>query len=562
MNPVSRLSIRSRLLIGILLPVLLTAGVIAWLTTNQIQQQGAAEVERLRTQLVSAHKTGLKQVVEAARTAIEEVYTDPYLERSLAQTAARDIIRSMGFGDNNYIYAWTYDSHNLAFRPKPSAEGPSLNSTPARKELLRNLISSGRSGQGFHEYIWPNPATNQPEPKISYSIDLPEWQWVIGAGIYVTDVEKAVEAAQQEIEANVAAALSRILWITLFIVGVATLLGVFVGRTVTRPLNSATRMMQAIAEGDGDLTQRLPDQGNDELSELGRQFNAFVAKIQRAMVQVGDTTDQLASAAEELSHIASETQASVELQGSETDQIASAINEMAATVLQIAGNANEVESAASIADEQSRLGRGTVLSSQDSVRQLVATLQESARMIDALAAKSDEIQSVVDVIRDVTDQTNLLALNAAIEAARAGEMGRGFAVVADEVRQLASRSGESATQIRTMIESYVSDAKIAADHMKSAQTQSEQTVGAINEAAGSLDTIEQSVGMIRGQITQVAAASEQQSHVAEDINRNVVSIVNAAAQSATGVSQTSAASSELARLGENLRQLVSQFRVH
>src|SRR5690606_6069506 len=125
------------------------------------------------------------------------------------------------------------------------------------------------------------------------------------------------------------------------------------------------------------------------------------------------------------------------------------------------------ESAASIADEQSRLGRSTVLSSQDSVRQLFATLQESARMIDALAAKSDEIQSVVDVIRDVTDQTNLLALNAAIEAARAGEMGRGFAVVADEVRQLASRSGESATQIRTMIEGYVSDAKIAANHMKS-----------------------------------------------------------------------------------------------
>ncbi|QIB51258.1 methyl-accepting chemotaxis protein [Pseudomonas sp. OIL-1] len=562
MDLVSNLSIRSRLLIGILLPVLLTAGVSAWLTFNQIQQQGTAEVERLRTQLISAHKTGLKQVVDAARTAIEEVYTDPYLEKSVAQTAARDIIRSMGFGENNYIYAWTYDSYNLAFRPKPSAEGPSRDSTPARKELLRNLISSGRSGQGFHEYVWPNPATNQPEPKISYSIDLPEWEWVIGAGIYVTDVDKAVSAAQQEIEANIAAALSRILWITLFIVGVAILLGIFIGRTVTRPLASATRMMQEIAEGDGDLTQRLPAHGNDELSELGRQFNAFVAKIQRAITQVGETTDQLASAAEELSHIATETQASVELQGSETDQIASAINEMAATVLQIAGNATEVESAASVADEQSRLGRNTVLSSQDSVRQLFTTLQESARMIEALAGKSDEIQSVVNVIREVTEQTNLLALNAAIEAARAGEMGRGFAVVADEVRQLASRSGESATQIRAMIESYVDESKKAADHMKSAQAQSEHTVSAINEAAGSLQTIEESVGMIRGQIIQVAAASEQQSHVAEDINRNVVSIVNAAAQSSTGVSQTSDASNELARLGENLRQLVSQFRVH
>lgn len=562
MNPVSRLSIRARLLTGILLPVLLAAGVIAWLTVSQIQKQGAAEVERLHSQLMQAHKTGLVQVVEAARTAIEDVYTDPTLARSTAQTAARDIIRSMGFGDNNYIYAWTYDSYNLAFRPKPSAEGPSLDSTPARRELLRNLISTGRNGQGFHAYDWPNPATGQPEPKISYSIDLPEWEWVIGAGIYVTDVDQAVSAAQEEIEASIAAALSRILWITLFIVGVATLLGIFIGRTVTNPLNSATRMMREIAEGDGDLTQRLPDQGHDELSELGRQFNAFVAKIQRAILQVSETTDQLASAAEELSHIAAQTQASVELQGSETDQIASAINEMAATVHQIASNANEVESAAAIADEQSRAGRSTVLSSQDSVRQLFAVLQESAQMIEALAARSGEIQSVLDVIREVTDQTNLLALNAAIEAARAGEMGRGFAVVADEVRQLASRSGESATQIRTMIEGYVSESKKAADHMKSAQAQSERTVSSINDAAGSLHTIEESVTMIRDQIVQVAAASEQQSHVAEEINRNVVSIVNAAAQSSTGVSQTSDASGELARLGENLRQLVSQFRVY
>lgn len=183
-------------------------------------------------------------------------------------------------------------------------------------------------------------------------------------------------------------------------------------------------------------------------------------------------------------------------------------------------------------------------------------------MIEALAAKSDEIQSVLDVIREVTDQTNLLALNAAIEAARAGEMGRGFAVVADEVRQLASRSGESATQIRVMIEGYVNEAKRAADHMKSAQAQSEHTVSSINEAAGSLLTIEESVTLIRDQIVQVAAASEQQSHVAEEINRNVVSIVDAAAQSLTGVSQTSEASAELARLGENLRRLVSQFKVH
>lgn len=561
MNLISRLSIRARLLIGILLPVLLTGGITAWLTVSQLQQQGTAEVERLRQNLITAHKEGLKQVVEAARTAIDEVYTDPTLDEEEAKLSARAILRSIGFGDNNYIYAWTYDSYNLAFRPNPSLEGPSRNSTPERRELLRNLIETGRNGVGYHEYTWPNPATDQPEPKISYSVDLSKWQWVIGAGIYVTDVDRAVAAAQEEISSNIRMALQNILLTTLIIIVIAILIGLYVGRTVTRPLSQATRMMREIASGDGDLTQRLPDQGQDELAELGQQFNAFVAKIQGAVAEVGETTHQLASAAEELSQIASETRHSVDQQGSETDQIASAIQEMAATVHQISRNANEVENAAGNADLNAQAGRQRVLSSQQSVRDLVVVLQDSARQIETLAARSNEIQTVLDVIREVTDQTNLLALNAAIEAARAGEHGRGFAVVADEVRQLASRSSESASQIRSMIEGYVTESRQAADQMKAAQSQSEQTVESINEAAEALHTIEQSVAVIHDQITQIAAAAEQQSQVAEEINHNVTRIVDASGQSSIGVSQTSDASVELARLGENLRVLVGQFKV-
>src|SRR5690606_21244986 len=150
----------------------------------------------------------------------------------------------------------------------------------------------GRNGQGFHAYDWVNPASGQPEPKISYSIDLPKWQWVIGAGIYVTDVDEAVAAAQLEIDEAIRASLQYILLTTLIIVVIAILLGLFVGRTVTRPLNTATSMMREIASGDGDLTQRLPEQGRDELSELGRQFNAFVTKIQRAVMTVNQTRSE------------------------------------------------------------------------------------------------------------------------------------------------------------------------------------------------------------------------------------------------------------------------------
>ena len=204
---------------------------------------------------------------------------------------------------------------------------------------------------------------------------------------------------------------------------------------------------------------------------------------------------------------------------------------------------------------------GTIVAAQGAVNQLSSEMLETARSIDALAEKSDEIQGVLDVIHAVTEQTNLLALNAAIEAARAGEHGRGFSVVADEVRQLAKRSAESADQIREMIDGFVAESRAAVKRMNNSRKSSDATVERINHATDALRTIENSVTQIHDQVTQIATAAEQQSQVAEEINQNVVRIVDAAQRSGTGVTQTNEASHELARLGENLRELVGQFKV-
>ncbi|SFR49996.1 methyl-accepting chemotaxis sensory transducer with Cache sensor [Marinobacter gudaonensis] len=558
MNVLNNLKIRTRLLLAVIVPVAITAATLAWITVSQIQANGEEELHRLESSLLEARKAGLQNLIDAARAVVLEAKNDPSLSETEAKEAAAERLRSIRFDDTNYVFAYTRDVYNLAYAPDPTKEGPTSN--PTLKRLVGDLFAAAED-DGFYGYTWMNPASGNEEPKLSYSTLIPDWDWMIGAGVYITDIDRQVAAAREKLEAGMAQTLGFILLVTCVVVVIALVIGVFVGRSVTLPLKKVSGMMQEIADGDGDLRQRLPDEGTDELSELGQRFNAFVIKIQNTIREVGATTDQVASAAEELSRVANETRASVQEQGSETDQIASAINEMAATIQQISGNANEVESAASDADRMAREGGETIGSAQGAVNQLSEEIKSTAGSIDALAEKSDDIQQVLDVIHAVTEQTNLLALNAAIEAARAGEHGRGFSVVADEVRQLAKRSAESADQIREMINGFVSESRSAVDRMNNSRKSSDATVERINHATDALRTIETSVGQIHDQVTQIATAAEQQSQVAEEINQNVIRIVDAAQRSDTGVNQTNEASHELARLGESLRELVGQFKV-
>ena len=553
MTLLSRLRIRSRLLLGVLIPVVITAATLAWITVAQIKSGGEAELERLEASLLEARKEGVKNLVDTVRSLVLNAKNNPDLSDREAKEEARKRLRSIRYEGGNYVFAYARDLENLAYAPDPSREGPTTN--PDVQKLVRSLFNAAEDG-GFFGYDWPNPESGEVEPKVSYSTIIPDWDWMIGTGVYVTDIDRVVSAARADIEAEIAETLGFIVLVTVVVVIIALLIGMFVGRTVTKPLNTVIAMMKDIAEGEGDLRHRLPDEGNDELAELGRRFNAFVVKIQDTIRDVGATTDQVASAAEELSRVANETRASVQEQGSETDQIASAINEMAATIQQISGNANSVESAASDADRLARDGGETIANAQASVNQLSEEIESSSGRISNLAEKTDEITQVLDVIHAVTDQTNLLALNAAIEAARAGEHGRGFSVVADEVRQLAKRSA-----IRGMIDGFVTESRAAVERMDASRQRSSETVERINHATDALRTIEKSVGHIHDQVTQIATAAEQQSQVAEEINQNVVRIVDAAQRSDTGVNQTNEASHELARLGESLRELVGQFKV-
>ena len=363
---------------------------------------------------------------------------------------------------------------------------------------------------------------------------------------------------------NYASKISTARNITLLMGIIALVLGLFVafliGRSISSSIQNAVNAMNEIAEGDGDLTQRLNESGKDEIAELGTAFNHFAEKVRNMVLQVSGSTSQLAAAAEEMSMITNDTNQGVQKQQAETEMVATAMNEMTATVQEVARHATEASDAAQSADRETKDGKAVVQQTVSSINGLANEIEQATTVISKLETDSDNIGTVLDVIRGIAEQTNLLALNAAIEAARAGEQGRGFAVVADEVRTLASRTQESTQEIQTMIESLQQGSRNAVKAMTSSQEQSQQSVEQATKAQGSLNAITEAVATISTMNIQIANAAKEQSSVSEEINQNVVNISQVVEQTASGAQQTLTASHELANLANELQSLVGQFK--
>ncbi|NBB10521.1 methyl-accepting chemotaxis protein [Pseudomonas sp. SLFW] len=329
--------------------------------------------------------------------------------------------------------------------------------------------------------------------------------------------------------------------------------------SITRPISSALKAAEEIAEGD--LTRTIQVDGNDEAGRLLAAMLKMQSKLRDTLQRISGSATQLASAAEELNAVTDESARGLSQQNNEIEQAATAVNEMTSAVEEVARNAVSTSEASKNATTSASDGRDLVQETVSAIERMSGDVQSTATLIGNLAEQSRDIGKVLDVIRGLADQTNLLALNAAIEAARAGEAGRGFAVVADEVRALAHRTQQSTSEIERMIGSIQGGTEEAVNSMRSSTERAESTLNIAKGAGVALDTINGAVVEINERNLVIASAAEEQAQVAREVDRNLVNIRDLSTQSATGANQTSAASNELSRLAVDLNGMVARFRL-
>ena len=559
-----RLTLKSKMLLLALLPVILFAIVLSGAAAKILLNLAEDEVKETRERLVQESRQELQHYMQIAMGSVQALYDGASQGDMASRDQAIAILSKIKYGKDGYFFGYDSQVVRLFRGDSPVDVGKSFTGRqdPNGVRVNDELVRVAKDGSNYVQYSSPLPNNDSIlVPKLAYSYYLPKWDLALGTAVNLDGVEAQVAEVEAAIDERVSTILTSILVIAVIMLVVFGILGLTLSNAFLRPLQLIKANLDDIAAGEGDLTRRLPVTSQDELGELAGSFNRFVEKIHGLVRQIAEMTTQLTGLVGEVAAQAQRSEQAMERQRHETDQVATAINEMSAAAHEVARSAQGAAEAAQQTDNEGQAAKKVVDGSIDRIHALVEDIRESGVSLDNLQQDVQSIVSVLDVIRSIAEQTNLLALNAAIEAAGAGEAGRGFAVVADEVRALASRTQQSTQEIQGMIDRLQGGTRDAVTAMRRSSDAGEITSEQANQAGASLDAIAQLIGTINAMNAQIASAAEEQTAVAEEINRSVHQIAVAVESVADETRHGAETSRSLAGLGERLGALVRQFRI-
>ena len=473
------------------------------------------------------------------------------MDEAKAQAAAA--LSAMRYGDGEYFWINDMNQVMVMHAVKPELNGKDLSTLKDAngKLIFKDMIVAVRnSGQGFVDYLWPKPGEEAPQPKISFVKGFAPWGWVIGTGVYVSDLTAIFWSH---------ASASLVLVALGFIVTLAICW--LIGRSILRALGGEPEMLASVAQriASGDLSGEVVVPGNDR-SSVVFAIHKMQADLKAMIQAVRTQAEQIAVSAQAVAQASATVRESAGGQAEAAESTAAAVEEIAVSVAHVASNTEESQrtsertcAAASEGEQQSSVA-------SESIANVSETVAQAAAQIQVLKERSNEIGTIAQVIREIADQTNLLALNAAIEAARAGEQGRGFAVVADEVRGLAERTGSATSKISEVIVAVQKETNTAVASIEAITPKVKKGSELSAQAAASLRSIQESASGTMQRVSDVALSMKELSAGADAIAKNMEAITDMASRSTAATERNAEATAALESTASELKQLIDRFR--